>query len=841
MEMTEIQEKIKELMAEPERTIVFWYDDDGAYKEEVENGFALKEGAKLWILEENNWFRTKLLLELEDPDTDYLVYAPFPRPEDRENMLADIFYYSRHFYSDKLVLIMGDLGMPAECQDEVKRFRKFWTSGNVAKFQRLQIMEFTTENIDLGILCVLGSVKTLNFEELLKKVLLGGLDENAVLKKMTSYKIDDIFWRLCEKSYGYVDPTPSLMRFMTTMVVTYTDTMTGGHAPAIWKSFLSARKNDVVIFMKNFMNNDESKSFYDDFAKHFSAEKNALSALRSVPLDQLIECDALSEIDVDLIRWMISKIEDGMLDEKIAALSIPQICEERRKPCCHYAPAFEQQYRMVEHAYHVIKGVSMHEYKPHIDDVVKDYTENTYRIDRDYRKFYFYMDAVGMNEETEKLRDLVENVYTNKYLTDYSYKWNQSLSDEAYASYTGKREQDFFEDFVRPFMREDGREGRVFVIISDGMRYECGRELYEQLELDEKCSVSMDHMLSVLPSETTLGMASLLPNQEITVDTELNITVDGMKCGNSTADRQRILQSAVPKSICCDFDFLLNGKKEDIRELLQDKNLVYVYQNQIDQRGEGMRSENEVFNACEEAVGEIQRLIHRLTGYVSATRFLITADHGFIYKRDKLTESDKISLDKSGIDTTNYRYMLAKHRIANDAVTNRCLAYLCALNRDFVITPKGTDIIKKTAGGMNYVHGGSSLQEMIVPVIKVVTAKGKQDVGFVNVEISSFISRITSSVFKIDFMQMEPVTDKVKPRRLLAFFVDGSGQKISFDVPIIADIRDKDASARLITERFTLKSGRYNSGQEYYLVLTDMQDESQIIQKYKFTIDIAEM
>ena len=254
-----------------------------------------------------------------------------------------------------------------------------------------------------------------------------------------------------------------------------------------------------------------------------------------------------------------------------------------------------------------------------------------------------------------------------------------------------------------------------------------------------------------------------------------------------------------------------------------------------------MRSENEVFNACEEAVGEIQRLIHRLTGYVSATRFLITADHGFIYKRDKLTESDKISLDKSGIDTTNYRYMLAKHRIANDAVTNRCLAYLCALNRDFVITPKGTDIIKKTAGGMNYVHGGSSLQEMIVPVIKVVTAKGKQDVGFVNVEISSFISRITSSVFKIDFMQMEPVTDKVKPRRLLAFFVDGSGQKISFDVPIIADIRDKDASARLITERFTLKSGRYNSGQEYYLVLTDMQDESQIIQKYKFTIDIAEM
>ncbi len=65
-------------------------------------------------------------------------------------------------------------------------------------------------------------------------------------------------------------------------------------------------------------------------------------------------------------------------------------------------------------------------------------------------------------------------------------------------------------------------------------------------------------------------------------------------------------------------------------------------------------------------------------------------------------------------------------------------------------------------------NGGSSLQEMMVPVVKVISAKGKQNVGFVNVEISSFISRITNSVFKIDFMQMEPVTDKVKPRKLLS-------------------------------------------------------------------------
>ena len=116
-----------------------------------------------------------------------------------------------------------------------------------------------------------------------------------------------------------------------------------------------------------------------------------------------------------------------------------------------------------------------------------------------------------------------------------------------------------------------------------------------------------------------------------------------------------------------------------------------------------------------------------------------------------------------------------------------------------------------------------------------------QDTGFVNVEISSFLSRITNTEFKLDFMQMTPVTDKNKPRRLVAFFIDESGKKISFEVPIIANIRDKDASRRLITEKFTLRSGRYRAGQEYYLVLADMDDESKIHQKYKFTIDIADM
>ena len=182
-------------------------------------------------------------------------------------------------------------------------------------------------------------------------------------------------------------------------------------------------------------------------------------------------------------------------------------------------------------------------------------------------------------------------MYTNKYLTDFANKWNQSLTNEEYDAYTETRQEDFFSHFVRPFMNESGG-GRVVVIISDGMRYECARELLDNLDLDEKCDAKINHMLSVLPSETTLGMASLLPNKAIKVDGNLDIFVDEFHCGNSTVERQKILQAVVPKSACYEFDSVMQAKQAEIREMFQDKELVYIYQNQIDQRGEGMRSDN---------------------------------------------------------------------------------------------------------------------------------------------------------------------------------------------------------------------------------------------------------
>ena len=95
MDLKEIQDKLNTMLTGAGRKLVFWYDDDASYEENIRD-FELVESTKLWIVTDSNWFETKLQIEERDPEGNYLIYAPFPRPDDRENFLADIFYYSQH-------------------------------------------------------------------------------------------------------------------------------------------------------------------------------------------------------------------------------------------------------------------------------------------------------------------------------------------------------------------------------------------------------------------------------------------------------------------------------------------------------------------------------------------------------------------------------------------------------------------------------------------------------------------------------------------------------------------------------------------------------------------------
>lgn len=89
------------------RKLVFWYDEKAEFAEDMET--AELTNAKIYRLRQDNQFYTKYFLERVDRSTNYLIYAPFPKPDVRDNHLEDTLLYSKRFFADRASLLLLDL------------------------------------------------------------------------------------------------------------------------------------------------------------------------------------------------------------------------------------------------------------------------------------------------------------------------------------------------------------------------------------------------------------------------------------------------------------------------------------------------------------------------------------------------------------------------------------------------------------------------------------------------------------------------------------------------------------------------------------------------------------
>ena len=841
MDLLNIQEQLNAEFSKSDTRIIFWFDDKGEYEDEVSE--IQLDNAKLHILDGTNWFYSKWLLNESDIDSKYLVYAPFPKPNDAENPLADMYYYSVPYYTDRVSQMSQEIGIDNRFKEHLAQYSNFWKNKNrIEKFKELGIDHFNVETIDIGLIAVLTDVKTPNFEEITRQLLLN--DNEAYLKALEDNGLLEKFWELCEKYFGYQSENPNMDDLAACMLLTYASVALKDTLPTVLKSYILKKKNDVVIFVRNLMDNVLYQEAYDALSEKVDKTLRVVSRIRdelkkdadkakeqSAQLLDIANCDAFRGLDGILIDWALDQLNDEILDAQIDGMNLAQIADQRTAKSCHFGNIYKNEYQAIKYAYQMMKAVSVMEVTSDIKEMVADYQKQTYLIDSYYRWFYSVYDCMEDTERFAQVRERIENMYSFTYLQKVTPKWNQELTENLMVDTGLKRQEDFYRNYLKAY---EGKN-RVIVIISDAFRYECAKELMERLELDEKCTPKLECMISGLPSVTSVGMASLLPHKELHVDEKLNVTVDGQSCGD-LASRDKILKAQNENNVALSYDEVASANKEKIRELLQKKNIVYIYHNQVDARGDKPASENEVFTACSEAIEEIHKLIKKLTGYISAAKFFVTADHGFLYKRDKLHEFDKVSYDREICAYSNKRFLLTTQQVNEPGMKSRMMAYM---NHLYVTTPIGADIFKVAGGGQNYVHGGSSLQEMLIPVIELTTNTRAVAYDYVDVILTSVNRKVTNLITYFDFIQTEKVTDTMKARSLVAYFTTEDGEKISFDVPIVANSREDAPEKRTFHEKFTLKSREYKYGDKYYLVLADASDEKNILQQYEFMIDIA--
>lgn len=826
LNLKQIEDKLNEAFDKEERVIIFWYDEKQQYVDDIKD-LKLKN-AKIHYLTPTNTFITKVLLERQDTESNYLIYAPFRKPDNRNNHLADTIFYSKEFSADKATHMAEDLGIDVKFKNVLDKYMKFLNARE--RYERIKKLKVDTydseEAIEVVLLAAAVKSKIANFEEIVRIVLSDNLSNNKYMNELSKYGLDEAFWKHCSIHFSYTDEEPSLIKLSISLLLTYARSQMEEDLPESFNKYVLNKPGTVMAFVDQMMNNSLYENSFRRISEEVYKSVNGDMIFKDCEIESIIDVDVFKGIDKQIINWIIERLLDENLNVQVKGMSIPEICQNRKAK--HFKDIYSHMYDVLLNAYYII---SSKDFTPKEDllDLVSAYDNEYYKIDTYYRRFYYHLDKVENNTIFEDLQTLVENIYINRYLDVISKEFTKRLDYKKLQS-KYKLQRNFYDNFIR------GKNDRIIVIISDAFRYELGKELVERFKFDEKIEAKIEPQIGVTPSYTALGMAVLLPHKDIEIVEEYKVYVDG-KPTNNLAERKAILQQANPRSDCIQYDDLIKMKREEMRKFFAGKQIIYIYHNQIDARAHSI--EDEVFDACYEAMDEIENVIKKLTYDISATKFIITADHGFIYTRRKSRESEKIDRFFENKDMINKRFIISENKY--DEVGTRSMIVSDVLdNYDSrtIITPLTSNVFKTQGGGLNFIHGGCSPQEIIVPVIEVKTVTGAVETEKVKITLISMLSKVTNLLLSLDFIQQEPVSDIIKPAKYKICFVDKDGQLISNEEIYEANNKSENSSDRIFNLKFRLRNQKYSMNEKYYFVIMDMETGMEIYRQ-QVIIDIA--
>jgi hypothetical protein len=274
--------------------------------------------------------------------------------------------------------------------------------------------------------------------------------------------------------------------------------------------------------------------------------------------------------------------------------------------------------------------------------------------------------------------------------------------------------------------------------------------------------------------------------------------------------------------------------------------VVYIYHDEIDEAAHN--NESDVFYACDDAIQELKNLVRIIVNDFGAANIIITADHGFLYTYSPLAEDNKV--DKTGFNGQDVEYGI-RYAIMHKGATPAYLApvkFNSGSDMYDGFAPRESIRIKMNGGGLNFVHGGFSLQEMVVPVIEYHHLRNssteyqrnrqKYDTKPVQVNLLSANRKISNMIFSLNFHQTEAVSDNRCACTYQLYFEDAAGRQISDMARIIADKTSELPQERTFRCGFNLKNLKFSNLENYYLVIAD-ESGLQAPVKTEFQIDIA--
>ena len=865
-----------------QRRIVVWHDPEGEFAETFAelsgpDGVAFSDegfpGGPVRCLElaDGNTFDSKRLICRDAADANFLLYRRRSRAALEGDWIADVSLYADHFQADYASLLMEDVGISdtVELRQMLGRVKGFFAAQDrIARYRALMPHAQAPQQLAMGVLAAALHAKAPTVETVVRAYLSALLAEARdagcagaapaageaealpkPLADLRKYGADEMFAGFLKAKLGYAgdpadaDALAAHLLVSAASVTMPSEVLVGleGHMAAGNAQFC------LGVFRDWAAQGPDARAELLDMCRGVEGRLLLAKRFANARADQLLESDVFPCINEALLMQYMASVAGGADrgDEVLSALRARRELEWYEA----FRPYFDCLAAAVQmNAFKAEHPAGFHETDPKA--VWAAYVQDWWRMDSRYRAFSNacrLCNKRGNQRLDQPLHDMAErmdNLYANWFLSGANACWVKAASGAweaaGYVSGVGLQRR-FYDDYVSAELT--GGAKRVVVCVSDALRYEVARQAAAQLDRAMRGTSKVDAVQAAFPSETRFGMAALLPHSQMQFSEATGeVLVDGMSTKGTEA-RQAVLRARRPKSLAVQYSDLVGMSTADRKKLVADAEVVYVYHNTIDAAGHGEQSGQDVFDACEDAVSDMVDLVRLAVNSMGASRVIVTADHGFLHTRNDIPESQMASRDEvSGeLFDVERRYLRAAAGASSEVFVNMRMddvdggAYTWWSPRECVRI--------KASGSRSFVHGGVSLQELCVPVLRYRDAragsKGFEERTPAELRLLSQARRITSMMFRVDLYQTAPADGKVVPAEYALSMVDAAGNEVSDVRTVHADMTSADEAARVATARFNLKPGVAYSAKDVYTLVCRNRATSEISWQERYQIDIA--
>jgi len=812
--MNKIRESLEKLFGR--HRLVFWYDAEGSMRERYEE-LELEEVEKIEL--DGNPFGLKYRVLRVEPGRRFLIYSARPRPADEENWLLDLELSHHIFHADRASLLLQELGLSLPLKPLIERHADFFNATKrVEKLRRFIDEKSDEESLMLGMCAVvLGCEAT--WDAVLYAIFAQmDQEKDAKLEQLDKYGLMGWIFGRAKRYYGYESAAPTLKDLLMQMLLSHFYTKVDpGKRPL---------GREAALFVGRWMDSSRNREHFITLSKKVARTIGVESLLEPYDVQRLLACDTFEAID----RRILSALKAMLMQGVCPCEEVLEIVRSRRT--LFWYGDFENLYEAIGHAASLMSlRLAFRPTVSSLESGFENYTGEWHRIDFHYRKFVYHFRHAEHPEVLKKLLPFVEGRYVT-FLRELGDAWQSAVDAmESWRIGGVTMQREFYDRFVAPAVSDDQK--KVYVIISDALRYEAGVELARRLAAQNRLEVETSAMAAALPSYTQLGIASLLPHETLSFDAkDATVYVDHQSSAG-TKNRDKILKAHFEKSVYLNAeDFLAMGRDEG-RAFVKAYRIFYIYHNDIDAAGDKAASESNVFDAVEMAFLKIEKLVKQVFNF-NGTHVLITADHGFLYHEADVEEPDRCEMPKDGeVYKSNRRFVIGK-----DLPKVRCAVKFGAKQLGIddeaeVLLPRSINKFRVQGAGNRFVHGGMTLQEVVVPLIRC-SKRRKDDERTVEVNLIKSFSRITANQISVSLIQAESVDAKCKPRILKMAFYAKDGTLLS---DVQKGIFDKKADDMRNLEQkfhfhFNAKASEWN-GETVYLRMTEAIEGSSIERLYK--------